>query len=310
MRTYSLLPGVLAGILAGAGATRAEAQLSVTSTGTGIVVESDRTPTWKMTFTREGRFKGAAIDLRIPADHSTNLFTGYRRVPQFGFGASIGYWEDGSFKWWPSNWTHTLSRFEIVQESPDRVVVAVVGKAADRYAFRQHYVVVPSGIRHDLEIVNGSTPGVMTDVRIWLGAGCVTEKDRGKIWDPKTRPLTPPPYGVDQLVSLPGKINYPFTQKFPYLLAPGVRIWARALEVPPVVAKNRQWRFPTRFGTRFNWTQLGIGANGGDPAKGKPREIIPPDDVLRYSYTFQVAPLRKTPPLISPHDPILPDAPR
>ena len=280
--------------------------LEVEETPDRIIVRSDRPPTWAMEIDRAaGRVKG----LVIPARDGFEVVRGHPWANVFG--VWMGYHnfaETGS--WQASNRSifDRIDRCEVVARSPGRVVVAVAGegftKAGERrYAFRQHILFEPAGVRTDLEIVNASDDPwrcVQIFSPCWFRGGAVPDVDdpRIRIWDVDTPPFHPDMKRTrtqDDFVPLPEGITHPFSVRVPLLIPPthpyalqvprpapeGVSLVIREVSVPDSVRERNEWSMPLGFAQRpgaDGWAWWLTGGASPGAIKGQ------------YSETYRIAP--------------------
>lgn len=279
------------------------------------VIVSTHQPGWRISFNRS---KGLADDLRVPANSDTDILSGHEWA--YAFGRWLAF-HDQNNEWKERDTFRkggdVVTGFEIVGNTPGRIVLAIQGYGpkndAKWYEFRQHVVIVPSGIRLDQEITVTTRELFCTVLgpHFWFRQGVLPDHGPVEIWDARSAPReVNPALTQDDPVPLPKGIDYPYELRLPYRLAPDVSFRFRAIEVPERVRARREWSLPLGFGPKFGWTWWWL--TGGDPGviDGQPDlsyNVMPPGQPGIFSLEWQVTTAKGMPAPIPAFEPRLPE---
>ena len=226
-----------------------DSRLALRDDGVRVTLTSSASPSWKAVIDR--RKGGVVTELRIPATGDNLVstdggrFEGLCNLVYVDFektGKAEGYIAKGTY-----SYHGTLERLTITEQSSDRVIITVSGKAGnqvrsgnDVVAYQQSYEFLPdrivcSGTLQWLfdRVVAGSHPE-MVQINSKFAVDAVAGEMR--VWDRNSGPLLLPQTD-SKGANYPAEIDYPLTVEVP--LKGGYAIRYHSLELPVDFANAR-----------------------------------------------------------------------
>jgi hypothetical protein len=122
--------------------------LSLTQSETAVTIASSLELSWQMVLDKT---TGSILKLFVPSDSATSILGGHHwselGVPYLGY---------DRFEHYPRQWKHTITKFEVTENTQSRVAIALAGHGGGRYTYTSQYVFTGTGVRIELEVTNGA----------------------------------------------------------------------------------------------------------------------------------------------------------
>jgi hypothetical protein len=257
------------------------AQLSLVESSAYINIASDNIPSWIMSFSKTN---GACVNFRVPKTGRFNIIASHHLADNF---APFGCYADNSsrahnghvfYKW---HWDHDISRFEVVKNTSNEIIMEIAGKGEDFYSFSQRIIIVPSGLRNEITFTNYKSSVTAFGSFMYYTPNML-DKTSATIWDSNTSPFTFSGTSGDKAVGLPVGIDYPFSLKLVSKLHDDLALRLKTVEVPAYMKQADQWQYwhAYMYYDHIQFSRMAFINRTGTVPVGVPQRLV---------YTYQIA---------------------